>query len=71
MAALTFELKDARSPECFKKPVAGRFIHDRDKLRITLSADRFKSDKLLARGTIDVKYGDLLTVQYNVAQRIN
>jgi TolB-like protein/Tfp pilus assembly protein PilF len=50
--------------------LTGSFIHDRDKLRITYQLIDVNSDKLLGRGTIDLKYGDLLTVQDNVAKRI-
>lgn len=50
--------------------LTGSFIHDRDKLRITYQLIDVKSDKLLGRGTIDLKYDDLLTVQDSVAKRI-
>jgi len=50
--------------------LTGSFIHDRDKLRITYQLIDVKTDKLLGRGTIDLKYDDLLTVQDNVAKRI-
>ena len=50
--------------------LTGSFIHDRDKLRITYQLIDVKTDKLLGRGTIDLKYDDLLTVQDNVAKGI-
>jgi len=50
--------------------LTGNFIRDGDKLRITYQLIDVKSDKLLGRGTIDLKYHDLLTLQDTVAQRI-
>jgi len=50
--------------------LTGSFIHDRDKLRITYQLVDVKSDKLLGRGTIDLKYDDLLAVQDTVAKKI-
>lgn len=50
--------------------LAGSFLRDGDKLRITYQLIDVKSDKLLGRGTIDLKYHDLLTLQDTVAQRI-
>jgi DNA-binding winged helix-turn-helix (wHTH) protein/TolB-like protein/Tfp pilus assembly protein PilF len=50
--------------------VTGNFIHDGDKLRITYQMIDVKTEKILGRGTMDLKYDDLLQVQDNVAQRI-
>ena len=45
-------------------------MRDGDDLRITYQLVEGKSDKILGRGTIDLKYDKLLRVQDNVAQRI-
>ena len=50
--------------------LTGSFIHDRDRLRITYQLIDSKANKILSRGTIDLKYEDLLKVQDNVSQRI-
>ncbi len=50
--------------------LTGSFIHDGDQLRITYQLIDVKTDKILGRGTIDLKYDGLLRVQDNVAQRI-
>ena len=50
--------------------LTGSFIRDRDKLRITYQLIDVKSDRLLGKGSIDLKYDDLLSVQDNVAQRV-
>jgi len=50
--------------------LTGSFLRDGDKLRVTYQLIDAKSDKLLGRGTIDLKYHDLLTLQDTVAQRI-
>jgi DNA-binding winged helix-turn-helix (wHTH) protein/TolB-like protein/Tfp pilus assembly protein PilF len=50
--------------------LTGTFIRDGDDLRITYQLIEAKSDKILGRGTIDLKYEKLLTVQDNVAQQI-
>jgi len=48
----------------------GTFVRDGDDLRITYQLVEGKTDKILGRGTIDLKYDKLLRVQDNVAQRI-
>ena len=48
----------------------GSFIRDDDDLRITYQLIDGKSQKILGRGTIDLKYDKLLRVQDNVAQQI-
>ena len=50
--------------------LTGTFIHDGDDLRITYQLIDVKSDKILGRDMIDLKYDKLLTVQDNVAQQI-
>jgi DNA-binding winged helix-turn-helix (wHTH) protein/TolB-like protein/Tfp pilus assembly protein PilF len=50
--------------------LTGTFIRDGDELRITYQLIEGKTDKILGRGTIDLKYEKLLTVQDNVAQQI-
>ena len=50
--------------------LTGSFIRDRDNLRITYQLIEVKTDKLLGRGTIDLKYDDLLRLQDNVAQKV-
>ncbi len=46
------------------------FMRDGDELRITYQLIEAKTDRILGRGTIDLKYEKLLTVQDNVAQQI-
>jgi DNA-binding winged helix-turn-helix (wHTH) protein/TolB-like protein/Tfp pilus assembly protein PilF len=48
----------------------GSFIRDDDDLRITYQLIDGKTEKILGRGTIDLKYDKLLRVQDNVAQQI-
>jgi DNA-binding winged helix-turn-helix (wHTH) protein/TolB-like protein/Flp pilus assembly protein TadD len=48
----------------------GNFIRDGDDLRITYQLVDAKSDKMIDRGMVDLKYDKLLTVQDNVAQEI-
>jgi DNA-binding winged helix-turn-helix (wHTH) protein/TolB-like protein/Tfp pilus assembly protein PilF len=48
----------------------GSFIRDGDDLRITYQLIDGKTEKILGRGTIDLKYDKLLRVQDNVAQQI-
>jgi DNA-binding winged helix-turn-helix (wHTH) protein/TolB-like protein/Tfp pilus assembly protein PilF len=50
--------------------LTGNFIREGDDLRITYQLIDVKSDKILGRGTIDLKYDKLLTVQDEVAQQI-
>jgi DNA-binding winged helix-turn-helix (wHTH) protein/TolB-like protein/Tfp pilus assembly protein PilF len=50
--------------------LTGNFIRDGDELRITYQLIDVKTDKILGRGTIDLRYEKLLTVQDNVAQQI-
>ena len=50
--------------------LAGSFLRDGDDLRITYQLIEVKSSKILGRGTIDLKYDNLLRVQDNVAQQI-
>jgi DNA-binding winged helix-turn-helix (wHTH) protein/TolB-like protein/Tfp pilus assembly protein PilF len=50
--------------------LTGSFLHDGSNLRITYQLIDVKTDKILGRGTIDLKYDDLLRVQDNVAQQI-
>ncbi len=50
--------------------LTGNFIRDGNDLRITYQLIDAKTDKILGRGTIDLKYEKLLTVQDNVAQQI-
>lgn len=48
----------------------GTFVRDGDDLRITYQLVEGKTDKILGRGTVDLKYDTLLRVQDNVAQQI-
>lgn len=48
----------------------GTFVRDGDDLRITYQLVDGKTDKILGRGVIDLKYDKLLRVQDNVAQQI-
>src|SRR5215472_3805855 len=48
----------------------GNFMRDGDDLRITSQLIDVKTQKILWRGTFDLKYEKLLTVQDNVAQQI-
>jgi DNA-binding winged helix-turn-helix (wHTH) protein/TolB-like protein len=50
--------------------LTGNFIHDGDDLRITYQLFDVRSDKILARDSIDLKYEKLLTVQDNVTWEI-
>ncbi len=50
--------------------LTGNFIRDGNDLRITYQLIDAKTDKILGRGTIDLKYDKLLSVQDNVAQQI-
>jgi DNA-binding winged helix-turn-helix (wHTH) protein/TolB-like protein/Tfp pilus assembly protein PilF len=50
--------------------LTGTFIHDGDDLRITYQLIDVRSDKILGRDMIDLRYDKLLTVQDNVAQQI-
>ena len=50
--------------------LTGNFIREGDDLRITYQLIDVKTDKILGRGTIDLKYDKLLTVQDQVAQQI-
>jgi DNA-binding winged helix-turn-helix (wHTH) protein/TolB-like protein/Tfp pilus assembly protein PilF len=50
--------------------LTGNFIRDGDDLRITYQLVDAKTDKIIDRGTVDLKYDKLLTVQDNVAQQI-
>jgi DNA-binding winged helix-turn-helix (wHTH) protein/TolB-like protein/Tfp pilus assembly protein PilF len=50
--------------------LTGNFVRDGNDLRITYQLIDAKTDKILGRGTIDLKYEKLLTVQDNVAQQI-
>jgi DNA-binding winged helix-turn-helix (wHTH) protein/TolB-like protein len=50
--------------------LTGNFIRDGDDLRITYQLIDAKTDRILGRGTVDLKYEKLLTVQDNVAQQI-
>ncbi len=50
--------------------LAGNFIRDGDELRITYQLIDVKTDRILGRDTIDLKYDKLLTVQDNVVRQI-
>jgi DNA-binding winged helix-turn-helix (wHTH) protein/TolB-like protein len=50
--------------------LTGTFIHDGDDLRITYQLIDVKTEKILGRDMIDLKYDKLLTVQDNVARQI-
>jgi DNA-binding winged helix-turn-helix (wHTH) protein/TolB-like protein len=50
--------------------LTGSFIRDGDDLRITYQLIDAKSEKIVGRGTIDLKYDKLLRVQDSVAQQI-
>ena len=50
--------------------LTGSFIRDGDDLRITYQLIEGKTDKILGRGTIEVKYDKLLRVHDDVAQQI-
>ena len=50
--------------------LTGSFLRDGDDLRITYQLIEVKGNRILGRGTIDLKYDNLLRVQDSVAQRI-
>jgi DNA-binding winged helix-turn-helix (wHTH) protein/TolB-like protein len=50
--------------------LTGSFLRDGDELRITYQLIEVRSSKILGRGTIDLKYDNLLRVQDSVAQQI-
>jgi DNA-binding winged helix-turn-helix (wHTH) protein/TolB-like protein len=50
--------------------LTGNFIHEGDNLRITYQLIDAKTEKILGRDVIDLKYDKLLTVQDNVTQQI-
>ena len=50
--------------------LAGTFIHEGDDLRITYQLIDVKTERILGRDRIDLKYDRLITVQDVVAQRI-
>jgi DNA-binding winged helix-turn-helix (wHTH) protein/TolB-like protein len=50
--------------------LTGNFIREGDDLRITYQLIDVKTDKILDRDTIDLKFDKLLTVQDNVARQI-
>jgi DNA-binding winged helix-turn-helix (wHTH) protein/TolB-like protein len=50
--------------------LTGSFIRDGDNLRITYQLIDVKTEKILGRGMMDVKYDDLLKVQDTVAAQI-
>lgn len=50
--------------------LTGSYIRDHDNLRINYQLIDVKTDQLLGKGSIDLKYDDLLRVQDNVAQKI-
>jgi DNA-binding winged helix-turn-helix (wHTH) protein/TolB-like protein/Tfp pilus assembly protein PilF len=50
--------------------LTGNFLRDGDNLRITYQLIEIKTEKILGRGTIDVKYDNLLRVQDQVAEEI-
>jgi DNA-binding winged helix-turn-helix (wHTH) protein/TolB-like protein/Flp pilus assembly protein TadD len=50
--------------------LTGNFIRDGDDLRITYQLVDAKTDRMIDRGTVDLKYDKLLLVQDNVAQEI-
>jgi DNA-binding winged helix-turn-helix (wHTH) protein/TolB-like protein len=50
--------------------LTGSFLRDGDDLRITYQLIEVRSSKILGRGTIDLKYDNLLRVQDSVAQQI-
>lgn len=50
--------------------LTGSFIRDGDNLRITYQLIDVKTEKILGRGTIDLKYDNLLRVQDEVAEQI-
>jgi DNA-binding winged helix-turn-helix (wHTH) protein/TolB-like protein/lipopolysaccharide biosynthesis regulator YciM len=50
--------------------LTGNYVRDGDNFRITPQLIDVKTEKILWRGTIDLKYDHLLNVQDNVAQQI-
>ncbi len=50
--------------------LTGNFIREGDDLRITYQLIDLKTERILGKDTIDLKYDKLLTVQDNVAQQI-
>jgi TolB-like protein len=50
--------------------LTGTFIHDGDHLRITYQLIDVKTEKILSRDVIDLKYENLFAVQDDVTQRI-
>lgn len=50
--------------------LTGTYIHDGDRLRITYQLIDVKTEKILGRDVIDLKYENLLTVQDAVTQQI-
>ena len=66
----TFDLRKAASELNVDTLLAGTFIHDGDDLRITYQLIDVKTEKIIARDMINLKYDKLLTVQDNVTQQI-
>ncbi|MBV8895954.1 MAG: winged helix-turn-helix domain-containing protein, partial [Acidobacteriaceae bacterium] len=50
--------------------LTGNFIRDGDRLRITYQLIAVPANKIISKGTIDVKYDQLLAVHDNVSQQI-
>lgn len=50
--------------------LTANYVREGDNLRITYQLIEAKSDRIIGRGTIDLKYDKLLQVQDNVAQEI-
>jgi DNA-binding winged helix-turn-helix (wHTH) protein/TolB-like protein/Tfp pilus assembly protein PilF len=66
----TIDLKKVGAELNVNTLMTGTFIHDGDNLRITWQLVDVKTEKLLGRDVIDLKYNNLLTVQDNVTQQI-
>jgi tetratricopeptide (TPR) repeat protein len=50
--------------------LTANYVHEGDNLRITYQLIEAKSDKIIGRGTVDVKYDKLLQVQDSVAHEL-
>jgi DNA-binding winged helix-turn-helix (wHTH) protein/TolB-like protein/tetratricopeptide (TPR) repeat protein len=66
----TFDLPKVATELNVDTLLAGTFIHDGDDLRITYQLIDVKTEKIIARDMINLKYDKLLTVQDNVTQEI-
>ena len=66
----TIDLKKVAAELDVNTLLTGSFIHDGNDLRITYQLVDARSEKILGKDLIDLKYEKLLTVQDNVTQQI-